>query len=138
MTGDGPLFTMAVAQKKTKRRTLRSRFATPTEKPRLRIIACTIGPGKAQVLELIEETGSISEAARQMGMSYLRAWQLVEALNASFREPLVASGTGGARGGGSRLTPTGRRVLKLYRSMQQQSQAAIHADLLALHRLLKA
>lgn len=128
---------MAVAQKKTKRRTLRSRFATPTEKPRLRLIACTIGPGKAQMLDRIEATGSISEAARQMGMSYLRAWQLVEALNQAFRQPLVASGTGGARGGGSHLTATGRTALQLYRSMQQCCQAASAVDLRKLHRLLK-
>ena len=128
---------MAAVAKKATRRTLRARFATPEDQPRLRLITCTIGPGKAQMLGLIEETGSISEAARQMGMSYLRAWQLVEALNRSFRQPLVASGTGGARGGGSHLTATGRTALKLYRTMQQRCQSASAADLRKLHRLLK-
>ena len=128
---------MAAAVKKTKRRTLRSRFATPEDKPRLRIIACTLGPGKAQLLDLIAETGSISEAARRMGMSYLRAWKLVEALNGSFRTPLVQSGPGGPRGGGSSLTPAGRRAADLYRAMQHACETSIQRDLRTLHRLLK-
>ena len=125
---------MAVAKKDT-RRTLRSRFATPEETPRLRIIACTMGPGKAQLLGLVAESGSISEAARRMGMSYLRAWKLVDTLNASFHEPLVKSGPGGRRGGGSTLTPMGLRVLALYRRMQSACLEATAADLRALHRL---
>lgn len=124
--------------KRATRRTLRARFGTPEKNPHLRIIAATIGPGKAQMLALLEETGSISEAARRMGMSYLRAWQLVEALNDAFRQPLVASGTGGPRGGGSHLTPAGRQALRLYQSIRQHCQRASARDLNALHRLLKA
>lgn len=127
---------MATAPKK--RRTLRSRFETPDGAPRLRIIAATIGPGKAQLLELIQETGSISKAARAMGMSYLRAWQLVEALNEAFQKPLVASDTGGARGGGSHLTPTGKKALTLYLRLRDNSLRIGRKDLLALHRLLRA
>ncbi|MBW7909552.1 MAG: LysR family transcriptional regulator [Kiritimatiellae bacterium] len=127
---------MATSPKK--RRTLRSRFEkTISGSPRLRIIAATIGPGKAQLLEQIQQTGSISKAARAMGMSYVRAWQLVEALNAAFREPLVASDTGGTRGGGSHLTPTGERALTLYLRLRDHSLRAGHRDLQALHRLLR-
>lgn len=119
-------------------RSLRQRFSTPDAHPRLRVIAATIGPGKAQLLELVDETGSISEAARRMRMSYLRAWKLIESLNQAFRKPLVASGPGGPRGGGSRLTAAGRRVLALYRRIHRRSAAAVRRDLAALHRLLRA
>jgi molybdate transport system regulatory protein len=68
-----------------------------------------LGPGKADLLELIRETGSIAAAARRMGMSYKRAWLLVETLNASFRETLVESARGGRGHGGARLTGKGRR-----------------------------
>ena len=118
------------------RRTLRARFETPEKTPRLRIIAATLGPGKVQLLELIESTGSISEAARHMGMSYLQAWQLVETLNASFRHPLIHSGTGGSKGGGSHLTPTGKKAVALYRSIQATCQASAQNDLEKLHRML--
>ena len=62
--------------------------------------AAVMGPGKAELIERIAQTGSISAAARTMGMSYRRAWQLVEALNTAFREPVVATAIGGRRGGG--------------------------------------
>jgi molybdate transport system regulatory protein len=121
----------------TRRRSLRARFGTPEATPHLRVIAATVGPGKARLLELIEETGSISAAARHMGMSYLRAWQLAEALNQAFREPLIASDPGGARGGGSALTATGLKVLKHYRSLGARCRRAAAGDLRALHRLLR-
>ena len=79
-----------------------------------------IGPGKADLLELIAETGSISAAAKRMRMSYSRAWQLVEVMNRSFRKPLVSTATGGTRGCGAEVTPTGREVLKRYRHMQAE------------------
>jgi len=99
-----------MSEKRTRRK---DRFAMVERTPRLRIIAATIGPGKANLLEHIAEERSISEAARQMKMSYKRAWQLIEALNTTFRRPLVESVAGGTQGGGSRLTPTGKRVLAL-------------------------
>ena len=73
-----------------------------------------IGPGKAELLTRIDDTGSIAAAGRAMGMSYKRAWLLVETLNAMFRDPVVESTRGGARGGGARLTDTGRAVLDAY------------------------
>ena len=86
--------------------------------PRVRILAgsaIAIGPGKADLLEAIAETGSISAAARRMRMSYRRAWLLVHTMNDCFSSPLVEAEKGGAAGGGARLTPTGRKVLAKYR-----------------------
>ena len=75
-----------------------------------------IGPGKIALLEAIRSTGSISAAARSIGMSYRRAWLLVEEINQSLREPAVTAETGGVRGGGAVVTPVGERVVGLYRA----------------------
>ncbi len=85
-----------------------------------------MGPGKADLLELIEETGSISAAAKRMKMSYRRAWTLVEAMNGAFRNPLVQASTGGAGGGGARVSESGKEVLALYRRMQAELEAVAH------------
>jgi molybdate transport system regulatory protein len=94
-----------------------------------------LGPGKADMLEQIRETGSISAAGRLMGMSYKRAWLMVESMNRCFRRPLVEAAKGGARGGGARLTPTGEEVLTQYRRMEAKAAKAIEAELRALRRL---
>jgi len=91
--------------------------------------APAIGPGKAELIERIGKTGSISGAARAMGMSYRRAWQLVEALNRDFCEPVVITAVGGTRGGGAQVTPFGRRVVAAFRAMEGKASAAIAADL---------
>jgi molybdate transport system regulatory protein len=91
-----------------------------------------LGPGKARLMELIAETGSISAAGRAMGMSYRRAWLLVDALNVAFREPLVAKQTGGSGGGGALLTKLGREVVKHYRRIEHSATAAGRVDLEAL------
>lgn len=88
-----------------------------------------LGPGKAELVERIAATGSISAAARAMGMSYRRAWQLVEAVNASFREPVVVKAVGGVAGGGARVTPYGRRLVERFRAMERKASRAIAADL---------
>ena len=119
------------------RLTLKKRFGTPERNPQLRIICATIGPGKIHLLGLIAEEHSISEAARRMKMSYKRAWQLIEAMNACFREPLVESVSGGHQGGGSRLTPPGKQVLALYGAIYAKSLAAGAKELKRLHGLLK-
>jgi len=93
-----------------------------------------MGPGKADLLEAIGQTGSISAAARAMDMSYRRAWLLVDVMNRSFREPLVQSAVGGTRGGGAQLTEAGVRVLKQFRAMEA---AAISAAERKLAPLLK-
>lgn|SRR5690625_301696 len=89
--------------------------------PRLRVLlgeATAMGPGKAALLEAIARTGSISRAARAMGMSYRRAWLLVETMNASFAEALVETVRGGSGGGGARVTPLGEEALRQYREME--------------------
>jgi molybdate transport system regulatory protein len=88
-----------------------------------------MGPGKAELVERIGRTGSISAAARDMGMSYRRAWQLVESLNRDFREPVVATATGGKCGGGARVTPFGERLVARFRAMEVKASAAIAGDL---------
>ena len=92
-----------------------------------------IGPGKIKLLELIDALGSISGAGRRMGMSYRRAWLLVDSLNRCFREPLVASHVGGANGGGAALTPAGVAVVRHYRAVEAAAHAAgaAHIDALA-------
>ena len=96
-----------------------------------------IGPGKAELVEHIAETGSISAAARAMGMSYRRAWQLVEALNRACREPVVLTAIGGRRGGGAEVTPFGRKLVRLFRAMEGKASAAIAADLKRFESLLR-
>ena len=88
-----------------------------------------MGPGKAQLIERIAATGSISSAARDMGMSYRRAWQLVEALNRSFRSPVIETAVGGPRGGGARVTPLGRKLVADFHRMEIKASAAIAGDL---------
>jgi molybdate transport system regulatory protein len=91
--------------------------------------APAMGPGKADLVERIARTGSISAAAREMGMSYRRAWQLVESLNGDFREPVVRTAIGGTRGGGAQVTPFGERLVAQFRAMERKASAAIAADL---------
>jgi len=98
--------------------------------------APAIGPGKAELIERIGETGSISAAARAMGMSYRRAWQLVEALNRDFRQPVVTTAVGGTRGGGAQVTPFGRRVVAAFRAMEGKASSAIAADLRRFRRYI--
>ena len=96
-----------------------------------------LGPGKADLLELIRETGSISAAGRAMSMSYKRAWSLVEEMNAAFRDPLVASARGGAQGGGAHLTDAGEAVLAHFRKLQDITAEAGAARINALQDMLK-
>ncbi len=81
-----------------------------------------MGPGKADLLEAISKSGSISAAGRDIGLSYRRAWLLVDTMNRSFREPLVITARGGEHGGGARLTDLGRSVLERYRVVQSDLQ----------------
>jgi len=97
-----------------------------------------LGPGKAELLGHVAATGSISEAARLMDMSYNRAWLHIRTMNESFREPLVTSTRGGSKGGGAILTETGQRVLELYHSLQKEAQAATARTRAGLLKLMKA
>lgn len=108
--------------------------------PRYRVYlgdTIVLGPGKAEMLEHLAATGSISKAAQLMGMSYNRAWLHVQTMNDSFEEPLVTASRGGASGGGATLTEFGHRVLKLYRDMENAAQAATTETRSALSSLLK-
>lgn len=83
------------------------------------------GPGKAELLEAIQRTGSISQAAKCMNMSYRRAWQLVETMNQCFRSNLVETQTGGTHGGGAVITELGQLVLNKFRIMEQHAIQAV-------------
>jgi molybdate transport system regulatory protein len=108
-------------------------------KPRLRILLgadIAIGPGKADLLDAVARSGSIAAAAREMGMSYRRAWLLVDTMNRSFRAPLVETAKGGASGGGARVTEFGLDVLSRYRAMELTAAAAVAAEMREFTRLL--
>lgn len=94
-----------------------------------------LGPGKAALLQAIDETGSIAAAGRRMGMSYKRAWYLIDTMNAYFSEPVLVSTKGGNSRGGAKLTPAGRKVLEAYRLMERKTRSAIANDLAKLATL---
>lgn len=107
---------------------------------RLRIVLepdIAIGPGKADILQGIKETGSIAAAGRRMGMSYKRAWLLVETMNRCFKTPLVETSRGGQRQGGANLTAAGEEVLARYRRMETLTARAVAKELRGLRRLLR-
>jgi molybdate transport system regulatory protein len=99
-----------------------AKSASPAQlKPRFRVVCgkeIAIGPGKMELLAALVETRSLTDAARRLGMSYMRAWTLIHTMNHHFREPVVAAERGGKRGGGTTVTQTGHRVLELYRHME--------------------
>jgi molybdate transport system regulatory protein len=108
---------------------------------RLRIGAdpvLALGPGKVALLEAIAETGSISAAGRKLGMSYRRAWLLVDALNRTFAQPVITTATGGREGGGTALTPTGLEVVRRYRKIEALATAAAAREINALQKLMRA
>ena len=93
-----------------------------------------IGPGKARLLECIRDTGSISAAARDMRMSYKRAWLLLDSMNQAFSAPVITAAPGGAKGGGAALTEFGAEVLERYRRIHDRAAAMAVDDLAALVR----
>lgn len=104
---------------------------------RLRILLgdlIAFGPGKADLLEAIQASGSISAAGRALGMGYRRAWALVDTMNQCFRSPLVEAAPGGARGGGARVTPFGLEVLAVYRRLVVNAESAAAQDLAWLRK----
>ncbi|MGH9441232.1 MAG: winged helix-turn-helix domain-containing protein [Thermoanaerobaculia bacterium] len=110
-------------------------------RPRLRILRgpeIALGPGKADLLEAIGRAAKLKSAAESLGMSYMRAWKLVSAMNRSFREPLVTLSRGGSARGGAILTRSGRRVLSLYREMESASLRASGPAWKTLRSLLKS
>ena len=95
------------------------------------------GPGKAELLLFVAQTGSIGESAKRMEMSYMRAWSLIQTMNARFKKPVVETVRGGHQRGGAELTNTGQRVLESYRQMEKAGRKATQADWRALQRLLR-
>ncbi len=82
-----------------------------------------VGPGKIDLLEAIRESGSLSQAARDLGMSYRRAWLLVDSFKTAFRKPVTSSSTGGKGGGGVALTPFGTELVTTYRALERDIAA---------------
>ena len=106
---------------------------------RLRITkgeAIAVGPGKIALLEAVAATGSITAAARQLGMSYRRAWLLLDTMNRCFDEPLTDAEAGGSRGGGTSLTPLGAEVVRRYRRIEAAAAKAGAAEIRAFLALL--
>lgn len=97
-----------------------------------------LGPGKVELLEAIRKHGSISAAARSMGMAYRHAWELVDDLNRCFRTPVVAASTGGRTGGGAEITPLGEELIRRFHAMEKATRRAIGRDLDALDAKLAA
>jgi len=96
-----------------------------------------IGPGKVALLEAIRSTGSISAGARALGMSYRRAWLLVEQINNALRQPAVTTETGGQSGGGASVTPVGERIIALYRAIEAQARTAAGGEFRAIGKLTR-
>jgi molybdate transport system regulatory protein len=98
----------------------------------------SLGPGKVQLLEAVDELGSISAAARSMGMAYRHAWDLVDDMNRCFRAPVVETASGGRAGGGTALTALGAEVVRRFRAMERAAQGAMASDLRRLEDALPA
>ncbi len=114
--------------------------ATNELKPRYRLMRgkeIAFGPGKADLLEAVAETGSIAEAARQLDLSYMRAWSMIKTMNQSFLEPVVAKNRGGETHGGATVTEFGHKVLKLYRQLEVKAAKATIKESAALLDLLR-
>lgn len=93
-----------------------------------------LGPGKIALLEAIAQTGSITSSARKLGMSYRRAWLLVEETNRCLVRPAVQTSTGGPRGGGTSLTPAGVELVRRYRALERRTELAVSRNLKPLLR----
>ncbi len=94
----------------------------------------SVGPGKVQLLEAVRELGSISAAARSMGMAYRHAWEMIDDMNQCFRTRVVTGTSGGRAGGGATLTPFGEEVVRRFRSMEKRARRAMAPDVEALDR----
>lgn len=111
----------------------------PALKLRMRVSVgelIAVGPGKIALLEALVQTQSITQAAKALGMSYRRAWMLVDELNRALKEPAVATAVGGTHGGGSVVTETGLQLIALYRGIESQVQKAAQADIKRLLALI--
>ncbi|ENX41500.1 winged helix-turn-helix domain-containing protein [Acinetobacter sp. NIPH 2100] len=115
-------------------------MSKPRLKLHLRILSdeqIAFGPGKAELLEAIQRTGSISQAAKSMDMSYRRAWQLVDTMNQCFHSHLVETQTGGTHGGGAIVTELGQVILRKFRTMEQQAIQSVASEFEDIANYLK-
>jgi molybdate transport system regulatory protein len=96
-----------------------------------------IGPGKIELMERIDTLGSIAAAGRAMGMSYRRAWELIDSVNQYFSKPVVTKQPGGTAGGGAKLTPLGRQVIEHYRAIERKANRITESHLTALQSARK-
>ena len=111
----------------------------PRLRPRMRVVCgdeIALGPGKVDLLALVQQTGSIRESAERMGMSYMRAWKLIKTMNACFKQPLVEAVRGGRGHGGATLTKTGLKALQLYQQIEQDCVKAAKPRWTTLRSLL--
>jgi molybdate transport system regulatory protein len=114
-----------------------------THEPRFRLRIgsdreLALGPGKVALLEAIRDTGSISAAGRKLGMSYRRAWLLVDALNRAFVDPVIETSTGGREGGGTELTRVGEEIIRRYRRIEALAAKASSREILSIVRLMRS
>lgn len=108
--------------------------------PRIRVMRADtiiLGPGKADLLEAICRTGTIRDAAAELGMSYMRAWGLIRTMNDSFKEPLVTTARGGSEKGRATLTETGLEALAIYREMERAAGEAAASAFARLEKLAR-
>ena len=114
--------------------------AYPSPVLRFRILftdKIALGPGKAELLRHVRDTGSIATAARRMRMSYMRAWLLIQEMDACLQEPVVHTMRGGSSRGGAKLTPTGERLLGLFQRLETECLAASRATRKRIASLLR-
>ena len=107
---------------------------------RIRVLSgnqIALGPGKVALLGEIDRSGSISKAARKLGLSYRRAWTLVDTMNKNFKSCLVTGSVGGKKGGGANLTPLGAKMTKTYRAMEAKAEKALQGNWKTIKQSLK-
>lgn len=96
---------------------------------------CSIGPGKIQLLEAIGRSGSIRQAAKDLGMSYRRAWLLVDSINRSFMKPATSSSIGGTGGGGVELTDFGSELIQRYQALNRRIESLVRSEFADMARM---
>jgi molybdate transport system regulatory protein len=117
-----------------------ARRQRPVARFRMRVMSgetIAIGPGKIALLEAIDETRSITAAARSINMSYRRAWMLIDQLNAALKKPAVRSAKGGEHGGGSELTPAGAALIAVYRRIETRAAQTCAGEIDSLLSLVR-
>jgi len=117
----------------------RSRASRPLVRPRLYFGSeLSLGPGKIDLLRKVGECGSISAAARALGIPYKRAWLLIDSLNRGCPSPVLTTAIGGQRGGGAQLTPLGEALIAAYEALEEKLNSAARGELAALQKMLTA